>query len=215
MDGWFTCRYIHHNAFVERFIFLPKDFLNFTKITFLCNYDLSTLSTEYLIVMQMNFVWSFHFGCHNIATIKTEMWSWKYKEKEGRFSFRKHMTLDPISHRDLTNCAQTMEMDVNNLVHPDVKRINTQVEDSHFDIYRILSASSNWAPVSLQGSWDFWYLGFLCSSSSWGQISVNCLFLYYPVQWGEWVLHLSSVQRLLWLTQFCPMICAVFVPSLM
>jgi hypothetical protein len=182
------------------FIFLLKDVLNFDAITFLGTYDLSTLSTEYLNVMQMNFVWSFPFRCHNIAKIKTETWSCKYKEKEGSVSFRKHIKLDPISHQDLTNCAQTMEMEVNNLVHPEVNRINTQGEDSHFDIHRILSASSSWAPVSLQGCCDFRNLGFLCSSSCWGQINVNCLFPYDQLQWGEWILHLSSIQPLLGLT---------------
>jgi hypothetical protein len=126
MDVWITCHYMCHNAFVERFIFLLKDIFYFNRITFLCNYDLSTLSTAYLNLMQINFVWSFHFRCHNIATIKILTWSCKYKEREGSVSFRKHIKLDPISHRDFTNYAQTMEMEVNNLVHPQVKRINTQ-----------------------------------------------------------------------------------------
>jgi hypothetical protein len=163
--------------------------------------------------MKINFVWSFNFRCHNIATIKTQTWSCKYKEKEGSVSFRKHIKLDPISHRDLTNCAQTMEMDVNNLVHPEVKRINTQAGDSNFDIHRILSASSNWAPASLQGCWDFWNLNFLCRYSCWGQNNVNWIFPYYQLQWGEWILHLSSVQLFVWLTQSSHMICAVFFPS--
>jgi hypothetical protein len=42
-----------------------------------------------------------------------------------------------------------MEMDVNNLVHPDVKRINTQVEDSHFDIYGILGFLISRLPLQL------------------------------------------------------------------
>jgi hypothetical protein len=88
-------------------------------------------------------------------------------------------------------------------------------DNSHFDIHRILSASSSWDPASLQGFWDFWNLSFLCSYSCWGQINVNWLFPSYQRQWGEWILHLSSLQPLLWLTQFSPMMCAVLVPSLM